>query len=245
MVYCDNATNIRRVAKDMKVLWPQIMRIRDRLPDGIEWRFSNPRAPYENGFFERLIQAVKKAMARVWTNGTMSDDEFGTVLATVEGMVNARPLALISSDPRDESVVTPGHFLMGREWEPLVFSDPGGSLSAKRRWLEVQKSLDHFWRAMVREVTPYMNQIPKWRSPKDNVHKDDIVLVLEERSRGLWPLARVVDVFPGRDQIVRSVQIRLGKRLFRRSVRNLLPIVRVTDSETPNASGAEDEDQAI
>ena len=53
-----------------------------------------------------------------------------------------------------------------------------------------------------------------------NVEVGDLVLLADPNSpRGLWPLARVTQVFPGPDKRVRSVEIKTsGGGVYRRPV---------------------------
>ena len=53
----------------------------------------------------------------------MSDEELLTAMVEVEGILNSHPLTYCSSDPDDEHVLTPNHFLfsqMGGQLPPRV-----------------------------------------------------------------------------------------------------------------------------
>ena len=54
------------------------------------------------------------------------DEELLTTVVEVEGILNSRPLTYCSSDPSDEHVLTPNHFLygqMGGQLAPRVIDD--------------------------------------------------------------------------------------------------------------------------
>ena len=54
---------------------------------------------------------------------------------------------------------------------------------------------------------------------------DDLVWVLEDFTpRGLWPLAKVIEVHPGSDQIVRSVKVKIA---FGEKVRTVIKLSKV------------------
>ena len=60
----------------------------------------------------------------------------------------------------------------------------------------------------------------KWQKDDKNVEVGDLVLLADPNSpRGLWPLARVIRVFPAPDRRVRSVEIKTsGGGVYRRPV---------------------------
>ena len=63
------------------------------------------------------------------------------------------------------------------------------------------------------------------RSSKFEVSKGDVVLVrTDEKNRGKWPLAIVRATYPGRDGVVRAVQVETSKGLLERPVQHLYPL---------------------
>ena len=58
----------------------------------IEWKFNLERAPWWGGFFERMVQSVKRCLRKVLGNARLTFDELLTTLVEVEGTLNSRPL---------------------------------------------------------------------------------------------------------------------------------------------------------
>ena len=57
------------------------------------------------------------------------------------------------------------------------------------------------------------------------VHVGDVVLVeSDEKNRGKWPLAIVRAIYPGRDDVVRAVQLQTGKGFPERPIQHLYPL---------------------
>ena len=80
---------------------------------GINWHWNPPAAPHFGGVFEQMIRSVKRAVNAVLGHADVNDEELQTVFTGVEGLMNSRPLTQLSSDPNDEPVLTPNHFLVG------------------------------------------------------------------------------------------------------------------------------------
>ncbi|GFS59901.1 hypothetical protein TNIN_370421 [Trichonephila inaurata madagascariensis] len=59
-----------------------------------------------------------------------------------------------------------------------------------------------------------------------NLKEDDIVLIKEEGPPGTWPMARVLQVHPGNDGLVRVTTVKTKDSVFHRPVHKLhkLPI---------------------
>ncbi len=60
-----------------------------------------------------------------------------------------------------------------------------------------------------------LQQRKKWQGVKSNIAKGDIILLKDEETYGrrTWPLARVLEVHPGTDGLVRVVTVLCNKRI--------------------------------
>ena len=84
--------------------------LRDR---SIEWQFILSNSPWMGGFWERLVQSVKRPLRKILRRTTISYDELLTVIAEIESVINCRPLCYMYSDDVNE-VLTPSHLMFGR-----------------------------------------------------------------------------------------------------------------------------------
>ena len=199
------------------------------------WRFSVPRAPWWGGFWERMVQTVKKALRRSVGKRSLTRVELETTIHEVESCVNSRPLTFVADDVESAAPLTPSHFLIGRasglssvrlcdsEDIPNVSSD-----DLSDRFICINQLLDQFWFSW---TSDYIRNLP----PAAGVHGDSlqagsVVLVQDESCARLqWPLGVVKTVFPGKDGLVRSAEIRTAKGLLKRPVQKLYNL-EVTDS---------------
>ena len=91
-----------------------------------------------------------------------------------------------------------------------------------RHWRHDQYLADQFWKHWTNEYLPSLQLRQKWLESHRNLRVGDIVLVAQENTpRKNWPLGRVTAVFLGRDDAVRSVEIKTANSVLVRPVNKL------------------------
>ena len=94
----------------------------------------------------------------------------------------------------------------------------------------MQYLADEFWRRWTREYLSTLQIRSKWQNERDNFKVNDIVLVHDENApRGMWPLGKIVEVFPDCRARVRQVLVKTQFSALRR------PITKVFHLMTPNS----------
>ena len=125
-----------------------------------------------------------------------------------------------SDDPRDKTPLTPNHLLHLRPCSTLppgIFKD-GDHYQC--RWKQTQCLINLFWTRWIKECLPNLQTRQKWMERKKNLKVGDIVLLMDENyRRGQWPLARVVEVFPSEDGLVRSIKVKTSSTVVTRAKR--------------------------
>ncbi|GBM00440.1 hypothetical protein AVEN_179245-1 [Araneus ventricosus] len=119
-IYSDNGTNfvganneLRKILKDL-FNKESTGKIEDFIAsEGIVWHFNPPATPYFGGLWEAGVKSLKSHLKRVVGNTVLTHEEFSTLVIQVEAVLNSRPLCNLSSDPNDDFVLTPAHFLVG------------------------------------------------------------------------------------------------------------------------------------
>lgn len=216
--YSDNGSNL--VAGEQEIReslsnWNQDDLANRMTNRNVEWRFNPPAAPHFGGTWERLIKSAKVALRSILNHRSVSEEVLTTAMTGVEALLNARPLTHVSVNPTDLEALTPNHFLHGRAHPQVHFDngDAAGGIS-KRRWLESQTLISHFWNRWLQEYVPNLIERRKWLRPRRNLAVGDIVLVvIPNVSRGTWPLGRIVRVFPGADGVIRSAEVKVTRAL--------------------------------
>ena len=225
-VLSDNGTNFISANKELQALvlaLDEKQITKSTANQGIKWRFNPPLAPHFGGVHEIMIKAAKRAMAAILTNANVTDEELMTAITGAESLLNSRPLTYQAANVEDDVPLTPNHFLhgqMGGEFAPVSVDHT--TFSPTKRWRRVQEIVKHFWQRWLKEWVPGLNRATKWYKERDNLKKGDIVIVISADSpRAHWPLAKVINVFPGKDGRVRIAEIQIGNKLLKRSVTKL------------------------
>ena len=133
-----------------------------------------------------------------------------TLMCEVESILNARPLTKVSDDSRDLNALTPNHLLLLKSdavLPPGIFDK--SDQYCNKRWRQIQYMANVFWKRWMREYLPILQARQRWQTVKRNLAKDDIVLVADKSSpRNFWPLGRILEAYPGKDGLVRSVRVK-------------------------------------
>ena len=190
----------------------------------ITWKFIPERSPHFGGLWEAAVKGMKRHLKRIVSGEKLTFEELTTVLTQVEACMNSRPLAPIPSQDDALEPLKPGHFLIGKPLESLP--DPSisfRSLSLLRRWHLCQNLTRHFWARWSKEYLVSLNRLTKWRFPSRNIAVGDVVVLQEDGLVPLkWQLARVMEVHPGRDGIVRVATVKTQSGTYKHPIAKLV-----------------------
>jgi hypothetical protein len=236
-IWSDNGTNFVGANKELAAY---VSKLDQQLAsEGITWKFNPPSAPHFGGLWESAVKSAKHHLTRVVRGMTLTLSELQTLLCQIEGCLNSRPLAPMSSDPNDLEPITPAHFLIGG---PMSFQpEPAfGEMEVThlKRWKLVQCMLQGFWKRWHGEYLPQLQVRNKWVSEAKSLCIGDLVIIKEDNTPPTkWNLARVINTHPGKDGVVRVVTVRTanGTKLDRPVVKLCrLPVEKQDSVENNN-----------
>ena len=93
------------------------------------------------------------------------------------------------------------------ELPPGIFLE--GDTFSRKRWRKVQYLTNLYWQRWLREYLPSLQRRSKWITSKSNVKVGNLVLIVDENTvRNKWQMARVLEVYTGRDGKVRSATVK-------------------------------------
>lgn len=229
----DNGTNMRGADAELSRAAHQATK-NEATSHTIRWRYIPPGSPFMGGAWERLVQSVKRALAATLNERHPTEEVFTTLLLEAGYTVNNRPLTLVSTSADDPESLTPLHFILGgpaRVPQPGSFTERDFNLKARGR--HSQRLADIFWRRWIREYVPLLQHRREPRSRGRVPEEGDVVLMVEENlPRNSWPLGQITALFPGKDGIVRVVEVRTKAGKLKRAVKK---VVVLTNEDARNA----------
>ncbi|KAJ8048321.1 hypothetical protein HOLleu_00586 [Holothuria leucospilota] len=163
---------------------------------GTTWEFNPPAASHFGGVWESIIRVVRKVMNGVLKEQSIRLDDFNPLTPN---------MLLTMSSP----VMPPG-----------VFDKK--DVYVRRRWRQVQYLADLFWGRWRKEYLPLMQKRQKWFSPKRNIQKGDIVVIIDETlPRNGWLVGRVLETRVDCSGHVRSCCIKTEHSTLERPIHKL------------------------
>lgn len=194
----------------------------------MSWHFIIPRAPHQGGLWEAAVKSFKTHFTRVSGNTILTYEQLNTYVSEIEAILNSRPLSTILSDQNDCLPLTLGHFLIVSSLTTFRQDDlrqvQTNRLSC---WQHAQQMKQHFWDRWHREYLNEMICRNKWNNPTNpNLAKIGTVVVMKEDNLPplSWKLARLAELHPGMDGLVRTVTVQIAGKNFKRSLKCLYPL---------------------
>ena len=179
---------------------------------GCTWLFNPPHASHMGGAWERMIGVVRNIMTTLLIDHhpkILTHEVLVTFFAEVCKIVNSRPLVPVSSDPNSPFVLSPSILLTQKVDIPLTLPTEIDIKEVYRsQWKHVHSLAEEFWKRWKKEYLSSLQPRNKWVNSSPNLKVDDVVLLKNhECPQGQWPLGIVDKVFPGKDGLVRKVQV--------------------------------------
>ena len=192
----------------------------DPVEANVKWHFTPPYAPHHGGIYESMVKATKRALKTVSDKNLLDLDEFRTFVSRSAALLNGRPLARVVENATIK-ILTPNHFLMGN----LGGAVTTDKLSPTKRWKTISKLQDEFWKIFQNNYIHELKRLRKWKLVNDEVRLGQIVLeATSNLGTGCWRLAKVIELIPSIDGIIRKVRVRNSSGEFERAITNLSPL---------------------
>ncbi|KAM3957794.1 uncharacterized protein ACR2FA_008514 [Aphomia sociella] len=192
----------------------------------IKFSFIPPYAPHFGGLWEAGVKSCKHHLRRVVGGARLTYEEFSTILVQIEAILNSRPLTALSPDPNDLQTLTPAHFLIGRPLTAPANRDLMTTpIHRLQRYDVIERARQDFWKRWSKEYISELQSRSKWRTNKDDLQLDELVIVNECNLPPLkWKLGRIIRIFPGTDGISRVADILTTSGIIRRAFSKICPL---------------------
>ncbi|KAG1673513.1 hypothetical protein GQR58_015535 [Nymphon striatum] len=174
------------------------------------------------------VNTVLCALRNSYWITRLSKVELITLLCEIEACINSRPLTFVGDDIEDISPLTPSSFICNNATHTNIeFSEYNTDLNLTHnnlinKYSLCEKQLNLFWSVWTHN---YLRNLPpsiKKFQAKGAIEVGALVLIREDHlPRMQWPLGIVVDLYPGRDGLIRSVRIKTSKGEVNRPIQRL------------------------
>lgn len=232
---CDQGTNFVGARREFAELMKGMDQERVKAL-GCEFLMNPPAASHMGGVWERQIRTIRSVLSAILDQSAQRLDSTSlrTFLYEVMAIVNSRPLTTeYLNDPSGPEPLTPNHILTMKS--TIILPPPGQftreDLYLRKRWRRVQYLANEFWTRWKKEYLLNLQSRQKWYKNRRNLKVNDIVLLQDDLApRNEWKLARVIEVYPGSDGMVRKLKLMVSDRKFDKKVK---PITKPVFLERP------------
>ncbi|KAG8172925.1 hypothetical protein JTE90_011271 [Oedothorax gibbosus] len=153
-----------------------------------------------------------------------------TVLCEAQNIVNLRPLTYLSEDVEDLQPLTTSLFLNGPRESSVPDLEDLDSTSMNKRYRYRQKLKENLRK---RFRTDYLGQLTHnaWKRCPTSLQIGQIVIVGNDQTKRLsWPLAKILELYPGKDGNVRVARLKTAHGELLRPLQRLYPMEMTLDS---------------
>ena len=210
----------------------------------IKWKFQTPRAPWKGGHFERLIAVIKSALTIALRRKTLQEEVFRTALAEAQTVVNNRPLTYLINQ-LDEEPLTPSHLLRGHlvrmflvvEQDVLQELQPEPGKRARHQYQLLQQAITLFKKRWRDEYLTSLHQRHYNGCRVESQHHLHpgalVILVQNSQPKATWPLARILEVYPDEEGVIRTVKVKTEQDTFLRATNLVVSLELSCESYPP------------
>jgi hypothetical protein len=218
VIYSDDGTNFVGAENLLKTLDWELITQKFSV-QRIQWKNIPPSAAWWGGWWERLIQMVKKLLKRVLGRASLKYEELVTILCEAEAVINSRPLTYLSEDPGDLSALTPAMFIQDMQTVGVPDLDHLDEVSISKRFRYLQNLRETLRRRIRDEYLGLLVRQPK-KGRSREVKVGEVVLIGSDHKKKLnWPMGVVTSLLPGTDNRVRVVKLKTAMGELTRPVR--------------------------
>ena len=219
----DNGTNFIGAEKELEAAINEIDKekvMTEIIKKGIHfsWKFNPPSSPWMGGAWESLIKSVKRSLKAITLDRIFTEEALYTFLCEVESLLNKRPVTPSSDDINDCEALTPNHLILGdSSSNNPPYKCQNDEIYYRKKWCAVQGAANMFSNQWRNEYLPTLIQRRKWYRNSKNLKFGDLVIIQSENI----PLGRVIETYPGKNDIVRTVNVKTPNNKLIRPSRKL------------------------
>ena len=199
----------------------------------IQWKFIPARGAWFGGMYERMIGLTKSCLKKVLGTSLISLRDLRTILVEVECRINNRPLTYVSNDTRDPLPLSPAQLMYNYRTNILPNTVDSTELSdleynnSDTMRLRLSRSQNHFdmlWKKWVNEYLTALRERDNLKGKISLMKTGDIVIIHDDVPRVYWKLGMILETYPGRDNIIRSLKLKTANGIVTRPIQKCYPL---------------------
>lgn len=239
-IHSDCGTNFVGCSNELKVLYeffrslkndPQINHYANE--NHIQWKFNPPSSPHFGSLWESNIKNFKYYLKRSCSNLQFSFEEFYTLIAKIESILNSRPMYPLSDSIADFDILTPGHFITGRPLTSIPEKNLSDvNLNRLSRWELIQNRTQYLWKRWSTSYLHSLQQRRKWFTVNTQPFVGQLILLCESSNPLQWIRGRIIKIYPGSDNLTRVVLIKTPTGEYKRPLAKIAPLLIDSKSES-------------
>ena len=195
-ILSDNAKTFKSASKEIRTICRSAEVFQYLSNQRTSWKFSVAKAPWWGGFWERMVQLVKRSLRKVVGKTTLRFDELNTLLIEIEAIINCRPLTFVYDDSEGISyALTPSHLLYGHRLATtpssthyeVVSTNKTLTKRAKNHRQILSQLVNHWRKEYLLSLREYRGAQLKGQGCSINI--GDVVIIKDESvARNFWKL---------------------------------------------------------
>ncbi|XP_017877686.1 uncharacterized protein LOC108623602, partial [Ceratina calcarata] len=234
VIYSDNGTNFVGLNNQLSTLDYEKIAKTVAIQQ-IEWKFNPPSAPWWGGFWERLIGVLKRLLRRTLKKTCLSFEEMMTTLIDCEAVINSRPITFLSDSQEEIMPLTPSMFLHEVREIGVLDLEKIEKVKLNKRFSYRQKIKHDLGQRFRNEYLGALKHQKCKGENFKNLKVGDIVLIDNDNAKRLdWPLAKIKQLFLGKDGYVRVARLITASGEITLPVQRLYPLELNADCNSEN-----------
>ncbi|GFS96605.1 integrase catalytic domain-containing protein [Trichonephila clavipes] len=187
---------------EKKLDWHKISR--ETSTEKIVWKFILPTAAW----WERLVCIIKELLRRSLGKSILSYEELFTVICDCEFLINSRPLTYMSENPQELIPLTPAMFLIENRCSDTTDIDELNSRDLRKRMKYRIKLLSDLRQRFRKEYLSELIQKQNDNRVREPRIGEMVLIGNDNKKRLSWPIAKIIELIPGRDGEIRTVRLK-------------------------------------
>ncbi|GFU77765.1 integrase catalytic domain-containing protein [Trichonephila clavipes] len=188
------------------------------------WKFIPPNAAWWGGWWERLVRIIKELLRRSLGKSILSYEELSTVICDCEFLINSRPLTYISENPQELIPLTPAMFLIENRCSDTTDIDELNSRDLRKRMKYRIKLLSDLRQRFRKEYLSELIQKQNDNRVREPRIEEMVLIGNDNKKRLSWPIAKIIELIPGRDGEIRTVRLKTQHGTAIRPVQRIFPL---------------------